>query len=194
MTHAELVKVSCKWLRKACFCELVYAERAGHGKERPDALGFTADGRAVLVEAKASKSDALVQQRNKPHHWHGGVGTERWLAMPAAIEAQVSSDPRFDPLYEGWGLVLFHSFHGLGEFEVRRAPAGSSGDPAVGYLVKRMLEEKRVRRAEQRVIEAAEVLAPLKWVDLRDPERMKAADALESAVRRLQAVRAKIRG
>ena len=101
VSHRTLVKRAGRWLRKTQRCAAVLLE-PGYGStgEIPDAIGWRTNGRSVLVECKASRSDFL-SDKAKPFRTSGGMGAERWYMVPAGMV-----EPGEVP--EGWGLLFFH--------------------------------------------------------------------------------------
>lgn len=102
MTHAELVEVAARWLRRKG-CRIVLSEFTALCSEIPDVLAWrgTADA-SYLVEAKASRSDFLAD-RKKPFRVfpETGVGQYRFfICRPGVI--------RVDELPEKWGLLYAH--------------------------------------------------------------------------------------
>lgn len=65
MTHADLVRIAARWLKKTVRCGVVLAEPPSMDGESPDAIGWRS-GYSALVECKVSRSDFLADLR-KPH-------------------------------------------------------------------------------------------------------------------------------
>lgn len=100
MTHAELVGRAVHWLRgQGCWVVLTPAGGM-HLREIPDAIGWTGRGWSTLIEAKASRSDFLRDQK-KPHRLLVGMGNERWYITPPGLI-------RRDEVPGGWGLLECH--------------------------------------------------------------------------------------
>jgi hypothetical protein len=95
-SHADLVQIAVRWLRRARRCCVVLAERGS--VEIPDAIGWSGRGASVVVECKVSVADYRADLQ-KPHRRDLiGMGAERWYLTPAGLLAGLS------PL-EPWGLL-----------------------------------------------------------------------------------------
>lgn len=58
LTHADLVKRACRWLKNSRHCSVVLAGLvAAYCSEIPDAIGWRASGESTLIEVKVSRSD-----------------------------------------------------------------------------------------------------------------------------------------
>ncbi|MCP3961358.1 MAG: hypothetical protein GY719_26215 [bacterium] len=103
MTHDELVERAARWLRNTRKCAAVFTEPiAWKVREVPDAIGFDASGRSIVVECKTVRSDFHGDQqkvsRRSARNGGPALGDERWyLAGPGVIAAS-------DSLH-GWGLL-----------------------------------------------------------------------------------------
>lgn len=110
MTHSELCKLACDWLKRSASrgghgCKVAIDEcRTGWSGEVPDAIGFRYTGAVnsledgtVLVECKVSRSDFLADA-NKPHRIAGGVGNWRYYMAPEGVI-------RLDDVPQKWGLI-----------------------------------------------------------------------------------------
>lgn len=186
MTHDDLVHASLGWLRHVKQCGCVFSEKSGNGRERPDAIGYGMSGVVRMVEAKASLRDAQMNRR-KLHHWHGGLGHARYLAIPRDLAPAIAGDPTCALIYHKWGVVTFtsrryQSFDYIGRFDGttgnQHPEYETSDDRNIAYLVRRYVEcEKAARRKraeERRVIEAARLLNSLR----HGPETTERRDAL----------------
>lgn len=105
-THADLVKRAVSYLRSRR-CVLYGTEVRGSsvwtGSKRitpeiPDAIGWTYDGRCIVVECKTSRSDFLADQK-KPHRQGLGVGHERYYLAPVGVLTTAD-------VPAGWGLLV----------------------------------------------------------------------------------------
>lgn len=96
-THAELVALGARWLRKQGF-SVVATELVTAGcKEQPDVIGFRSQCSAVL-EIKSSRSDFLAD-RAKPHRSDGsGMGLYRFFLTPPGVAQPEDLPAR-------WGLL-----------------------------------------------------------------------------------------
>jgi hypothetical protein len=101
MTHDELVLVAVKWLRNTKNCSVVFAELSTSAAEIPDAIGWNASGRSVLVEVKTSLSDFYADRKKIRSRFPSlAVGNQRWyLTEPGVIPHHLI------PSY--WGLIEF---------------------------------------------------------------------------------------
>jgi hypothetical protein len=97
VTHAELVQMAARWLRKIN-CGAVVTELVTLNSETPDAVGWKS-GVSIMVEAKASRSDFLRDKKKVCRQIpESGIGDWRfYLCPPDMIRA---SD-----LPPGWGLL-----------------------------------------------------------------------------------------
>jgi hypothetical protein len=98
MTHAKLVSMAVRWLRRYR-CGVVLSEQACVSGEMPDAIGWKKACHSVLVECKVSRAD-FVADRAKPFRLKPqmGVGCERYYLAPRALI-------RAEELPPGWGLL-----------------------------------------------------------------------------------------
>jgi hypothetical protein len=98
MTHAQLVQLAVKWLRRAR-CGVVLSEQACLSGEMPDAIGWKRACHSVVVECKISRADFLAD-RDKPFRKDPkqGLGCERFYLAPAGLI-------RREELPAGWGLL-----------------------------------------------------------------------------------------
>jgi hypothetical protein len=99
VTHAELVTVAAKWLRKTRGCGVVLTEHGG-GHELPDAIGWKG-GFSVLVEVKVSRGDFFADRR-KPSRASAAT-------RPASVCFYLTPPGLLKPteIPEGWGLLEF---------------------------------------------------------------------------------------
>lgn len=98
MTHAKLVELAVRWLRRYR-CGVVLSEQACVSGEMPDAIGWKKACHSVLVECKISRADFLAD-REKPFRQNPntGVGCERYYLAPKGLV-------RAEDLPTGWGLL-----------------------------------------------------------------------------------------
>lgn len=135
VTHAQLVEVAARWLRRTRRCSVVLTELVAIGiSEIPDAIGWHCTGGAwsILVEAKTSRAD-FRRDADKPHRGvlsDQSVGQERYYLAPKGILKAEDMPP-------GWGLI---------EYDGKR----------VEYVVK--LEEWGVPRQPARTVAEAPLL------------------------------------
>jgi hypothetical protein len=95
--HAELCYRGAKWLVSTQRCSVALTEvGAAEVAEMPDVIGWEADGRCIVLEAKASRSDFLAD-RNKAHR-EAGMGCQRYYLCPHGLIVK-------EELPEGWGLL-----------------------------------------------------------------------------------------
>lgn len=119
MTHAELVKRACAWLRGSMQCVVVIPElRTWSNNEVPDAIGWTSSGRSVVVECKTTVAD-FDRDFEKPSRSARltGMGNSRWYFTVAGLL-------RAEDMPGSWGLAEVKGRH------VRRVRhAGSTSEP-----------------------------------------------------------------
>jgi hypothetical protein len=98
MTHAQLVQLAVKWLRRYR-CGVVLSEQACLNGEMPDAIGWKRACHSVLVECKVSRADFLID-RQKPFRKDAkeALGCERFYFAPAQLIKR-------EELPIGWGLL-----------------------------------------------------------------------------------------
>lgn len=100
MTHAELIILAAKWVRKTKRCPVVLADvRCTVINEQPDVISWTNNGFSSVVECKASRADFLRDAkkwfRRSPEQ---GMGYERWYCAPYEMLKVTDLPP-------GWGLI-----------------------------------------------------------------------------------------
>ena len=115
LTHSDLVERAVRWLRgKGCRLILHEPFRTPLA-EQPDAIGWR-DGLSILVEAKASRADFLLDH-GKP--WRmvpgRGMGDWRFFMTPAGLVKP-------EELPQGWGLLE------VGARRVRTVTGGPRGN------------------------------------------------------------------
>ncbi|WP_454697178.1 hypothetical protein [Achromobacter aegrifaciens] len=114
--HQRLVSAGERWLKRQGFA-VVASELATTGcAEQADVIGFRSTCSA-LVEAKASRSDFLVD-RKKPHRKEGGLGVYRFFISPPDVVA-------ITDLPAGWGLLHLEGRR----IQVAWGPAGNIWPP-----------------------------------------------------------------
>ena len=100
MTHTELVKRACQWLKGSRNCSVVIDELVccNSSGETPDAIGFTA-WKSILVECKSSREDFLKDKKKlfriTPSE---GMGDYRFYMCPPNVI-------KIEDLPDGWGLL-----------------------------------------------------------------------------------------
>jgi hypothetical protein len=151
MTHAQLVKVAEQWLRRYR-CGIVLSEQQCSSGEMPDAIGWKAKCRSVVVECKVTRADFLAD-RNKP--WRVkpemALGCERLYLAPRGVI-------RPDDLPKGWGLLEYHDRR----VNVLVKPSRQSQRSPEGFLNEMNLLLASLRRVEVR-IEPQTITDFLKW-------------------------------
>ena len=99
MTHSRLVDAAVCWLRSKYRCGIVLSEQSCASGETPDAIGWKAKNRSVVIECKISRADFL-SDASKP--WRicpeSALGCERFYLAPAQMIS-------LDELPSGWGLL-----------------------------------------------------------------------------------------
>jgi hypothetical protein len=150
MTHAKLVSMAVRWLRRYR-CGVVLSEQACVSGEMPDAIGWKKACHSVLVEGKVSRSDFLADRakpfRQKPET---GVGCERYYLAERGLI-------RVDELPPGWGLLEV-----CGREIERVKPTAKNLRSAVGFQYEMNLLLASLRRVEIR-IEPESITDFLKW-------------------------------
>jgi len=108
MTHDQLVRHACAWLRRTERCCIVMREASHSGlAEIPDAIGWKSiwhgtgvgtvvDTICTVVEAKVSRADVIANRRKPPQT----LGRYRYLMT---LEGLASADD----LPDGWGLLIW---------------------------------------------------------------------------------------
>lgn len=101
MNHAALVERAARWLANTERCVFVVTELSIYA-ETPDAIGWSPNGRSILVECKANRSD-FNADKAKPwrRHPEDGMGTMRYYMTPPDLVTP-------DQLPHGWGLLEVH--------------------------------------------------------------------------------------
>lgn len=102
MNHPELVSCAEKWLRKSQGCSVVITELTASTStgEQPDAIGFRAWGRSILIECKTSRQDFMADARkNFRINPSAGMGDFRFYLCEAGV-LDVGDMP------DGWGLLV----------------------------------------------------------------------------------------
>lgn len=150
MTHAQLVDLAVRWLRRYR-CGVVLSEQACVSGEMPDAIGWKQACHSVLVECKITRADFLADRakpfRLKPEK---AVGSERYYLTPPALVKP-------EEIPAGWGLL-----------EVRRGraemmhPSAKNLRTATGFRYEMNLLLASLRRVEVR-IEPQSITDFLKW-------------------------------
>jgi hypothetical protein len=170
MTHAKLVSMAVRWLRRYR-CGVVLSEQACVSGEMPDAIGWKKACHSVLVESKVSRADFLADRdkpfRQKPEM---GVGCERYYLAPRSLIG-------IEELPAGWGLLEVCGR----EIESVR-PSAKNLRSAIGLQNEMNLLLASLRRVEIR-IEPESITDFLKWKNRmaeynrgRLPEGLVAAD------------------
>ena len=98
MTHAELVTIAARWLKRQG-CNVVLTERGGASTgETPDAMGWWCSGfQSAVIECKTSVEDFYADRR-KEHRDARSLGSVRWYLAPIGVIAA-------GHLTGGWGLL-----------------------------------------------------------------------------------------
>jgi hypothetical protein len=150
MTHAKLVAMAVRWLRRYR-CGVVLSEQACISGEMPDAIGWKKACHSVLVESKVSRADFLAD-RDKPFRQQPetGVGCERYYMAPRGLI-------RIEELPAGWGLLEVHGS------EIDRVKASAKNlRSETGFQNEMNLLLASLRRVEVR-IEPQSITDFLKW-------------------------------
>lgn len=111
VTHAELVTIAVRWLRRTKRCSVVLQEPPAQCAQSPDAIGW-ASAFSFLVECKVSRSDFFADQKKHGRQrgprpaWRCYYLTPPWLLSPTEVP-------------ESWGLL---ETRGTGVRIVREVP------------------------------------------------------------------------
>jgi hypothetical protein len=150
MTHAKLVSMAVRWLRRYR-CGVVLSEQACVSGEMPDAIGWKKACHSVLVESKVARADFLAD-RAKPFRQkaENGVGCERYYLAPRGLI-------RVQELPSGWGLLE------VCDREIERVKASAKNlRSEAGFQSEMNLLLASLRRVEIR-IEPESITDFLKW-------------------------------
>lgn len=104
-THADLVRLSARWLETSQRCRLVVTEFCCVMiNEQPDAIGWNPRGQSVLVECKSNRADFL-RDKFKSHRYGKGLGQRRYFLCPVGVitPEDLESMPQW---FSDWGLIL----------------------------------------------------------------------------------------
>lgn len=97
MTHAELVQVAAKWLRRRG-CSVVLTEPVFADCESPDAIGWRY-GDSTMVECKVSRADFLADTNKQARKRGRRLGNRAYYLAPAGLITANEVSAR------GWGLL-----------------------------------------------------------------------------------------
>ncbi len=150
MTHAKLVSMAVRWLRRYR-CGVVLSEQACVSGEMPDAIGWKKACHSVLVESKISRADFLAD-RDKPFRQkpETGVGCERYYLAPRNLIG-------LQELPAGWGLLE------VAGRQIDRVKASAKNLRSIhGFQYEMNLLLASLRRVEIR-IEPESITDFLKW-------------------------------
>lgn len=99
-THAKLVEVAARWLRRTRGCSVVITELTSSLPEIPDAIGWRIGRWSILVECKTSRSD-FRRDAEKPHRGvlsDQSIGQARYYLAPKGVL-------KAEDMPDGWGLI-----------------------------------------------------------------------------------------
>jgi len=173
MTHAQLVEIAVRWLRRYR-CGVVLSEQACASGEMPDAIGWKRACHSVLVECKVTRADFLAD-RGKPFRLkpEQGVGSERFYLTPPALVKP-------EELPAGWGLLEYRR----ARIEMVHASAKNLRT-ATGFRYEMNLLLASLRRVEVR-IEPQSITDFLKWKNrMAEYNRGTLPEGLEAAEKEL---------
>jgi len=96
--HDELVARAARWLLGTGRCRLVLTEKVGPAGERPNATGWCASGKSILIECKTSRADYQADQKKIWRRANITMAEFRYyMTMPGLLEPL--------DLPSGWGLL-----------------------------------------------------------------------------------------
>ncbi|MBV8476772.1 MAG: hypothetical protein JO249_06355 [Acidobacteria bacterium] len=151
MTHGRLIGLAEGWLRRQG-CRIVLSEQTADCGEIPDAIGWTADCRSIVIECKVSRADfAADRQKLARQRPKGAMGCERWYLAAAGL-LKVNEIP------QEWGLLQVRQ----GRVEVVVRPQSGSQRKHLGIMSEMALLLASLRRVEVR-IEPQTITEFLKW-------------------------------
>jgi hypothetical protein len=151
MTHAQLIRVAERWLRKQG-CRIVLSEQTADSGEVPDAIGWRANCHSIVIECKVSRRDFLCDQHKRARQRSGqAMGCERWYLAPADLI-------RAEEVPDGWGLLHARKT----EVEIVVRPRTSAKLRGKGLRAEMALLLASLRRVEVR-IEPQTITEFLKW-------------------------------
>ena len=151
MTHAQLVSVAERWLRKQG-CRIVLSEQTADSGEVPDAIGWRADCHSIVIECKVSRGDFLSDQYKRARQKPGqAMGCKRLYLAPAGLV-------KAEEIPDGWGLLEAYKR----EVEVLVKPRTNSHLGEEGLKAEMALLLASLRRVEVR-IEPQTITEFLKW-------------------------------
>lgn len=150
MTHAQLVEIAVRWLRRYR-CGVVLSEQLCGNGEAPDAIGWKRASHSVLVECKISRADFLADM-DKPFRKNPlqAMGCERFYLVPAEMLKPTE-------LPTGWGLLEYRA-----RKVIMARPSAKNLRSAHGFLYEMNLLLASLRRVEVR-IEPQSITDFLKW-------------------------------
>jgi hypothetical protein len=151
MTHAQLVKLAERWLRRNR-CTIVLSEQTASSGEVPDVIGWRSNCESILIECKVSRADFFADQ-NKPlrRRPEEGMGSRRFYLTPKALLHRAELPSR-------WGLLEVWNR----EIEMLVKPARQSQRGQAGLMAEMSLLLASLRRVEVR-IEPQTITDFLKW-------------------------------
>ena len=151
MTHAQLIKLAERWLRRYG-CHIVLTEQTADSGEVPDAIGWKAKNRSIVLECKISRSDFLADRYKAARREdHKSMGCERYYFAPKGLIQPQELPP-------GWGLLEASR----SEIIMTIKAAARSQRSMPGVLAEMELLLASLRRVEVR-IEPQTITEFLKW-------------------------------
>lgn len=152
MTHAKLVRLAERWLRRRYRCGIVLSEQSSASGETPDVIGWKGSCRSVVIECKISRGDFFADQeklfRKQPEI---AMGCERFYLVPAGLIGK-------HELPLDWGLLECKGC----EIVIAVKPPRRSRRTEIGAKWEMNLLLASLRRVEVR-IEPQTITDFLKW-------------------------------
>ncbi len=110
LSHEDLRKLAVRWLKTRTVpyqgrglprggrCAIAASELVSSANDTPDAIGWDAFGRSILIECKSSRSDFLADRHKTSRQNGNGMGNQRYFLTPPKLATA-------EDLPEGWGLL-----------------------------------------------------------------------------------------
>lgn len=107
-----MVERAQRWLKNTKKCAVVLSEVGCYfTDERPDALGWLANGESILIECKTSRADFLREMKKPVHtksEWRSYGARRYFMVTPIGGDGQQIILPDDKRLPKGWGVLIFN--------------------------------------------------------------------------------------